>query len=110
MSSTHLDIWVGADLTETWLALNEEDEVHDLTGAVLAGKMRSTVRSDTVVATLTCTVADAENGLLTVSLTDTETAELRPHSGVWDLFMTQAGVVTPVITDGTYTIRERASR
>lgn len=105
----HLDIYVGADLVAAYLALNDEDEVHDLTGATITSKLRSSLSSSSSVA-LTCTVLDAESGIFQVALTDTMTADFRPGTGVWDAFITQAGLTEPLIADGTYTIHQRASR
>lgn len=103
----HLDIYIGADLVEAMLALNDS-EPHDLTGATIAAKMRASLSNGSATA-FTCNVIDAENGIFTVELAAAATADLHPGHGVWDGSITQAGK-TEHLLEGTYTIRQRAAR
>lgn len=105
-----LDIYIGADCLESYLALTDDDEVVDLTGATLAGKLRPSLQSETVIATLDCTVVDGPGGVLSVGLDAATTSNLLPGSGVWDLSITLAGVTFLLAAGAKYSIHKRASR
>jgi len=69
----------------TYVAVNDpgNDEL-DITGRSYASSV-ATGRGGTVVATPTVTVDDASLGMLTVSLTDTQTDALVNATYIWDL-------------------------
>ena len=48
-------------------------------------------------ATFTCTVTSGVNGVLTLSLSSTDTALMDPNNYVWDLQENASGVITTVL-------------
>lgn len=83
----------------------------DLTGATFATKGRTSRGSSTVVWTATATLdADPTTGRFTLTIPLATTSTLESGQGVWDVLMALGGTVTPVITDGRYTIERAVSR
>ncbi len=67
----------------------------NLSGYTFAAQVRPSYSSSAVTATFTCTVTDAAGGLMTISLTSTQTAALlAPSKGQWDLWMYQTSPAT----------------
>lgn len=63
----------------------------DLTGYTVAAEARRSYSDKNELFTLTCTVTDAANGIMTITVTDETTANLpAPASGVWDLYITDS--------------------
>lgn len=104
-----LDIHIGADFVESFLSLDYNDEPVDLTGATFVCKLRPSLKSDQVAASLDGDVVDGPSGILKLTLGAAATALLQPGSGVWDLEITLEGLVFHAAS-GTYRILERASR
>ena len=57
----------------------------NLTGYSVASKFRSTHDSSTVVGTFTCTISDAANGKITLSMTNSTTSAVEEGIYVYDL-------------------------
>ena len=106
----NLDIYIGADLFETLKAMDDNRAPVDLTGATFEGKLRASVDSDDVVATLVVAVVDASAGTFSLALTAATTANLATGTGSWDLWVTVGGKTLPVVVDGRYRIQKRISR
>ena len=85
----------------------------DLTSYIFAAQVRPAYSSAAVTATLTCTVTDAANGVMTISLTAIQTAALpAPFTGQWDLWMNQTGPPATAlrVMAGNVTIIPRVTR
>lgn len=63
---------------------NSDGSPKDLTGYTIAGKIRQSALSASVVQTFTCAVTDASAGQVTVSLTAVQTAALPTSGGAYD--------------------------
>lgn len=62
-------------------------EVQDITGYTFAAQMRERLQSDTSY-DFTCLVTNALQGTFTVTMTDTQTAQIPAGEYSWDLVMT----------------------
>ena len=85
-----------ADFSRTF-ALKTADVTTDITGYTFAGTLKPTFHSDTSVS-FTAVVTDALQGLFSIKLTDTQTADMTPGDWVWDLVQTDtAGLKTRLL-------------
>ena len=99
----------GATFTRT-LTVKENNSAMNLTGYSVASKMRSTHDSSTVVGTFTCTISDAANGKITMSMTNSTTSAIEEGIYVYDLEITSgAGAVTRVL-QGNITVTPEVTR
>ena len=81
--------------------------VYPLTGATAAAKIRETAASTTSFA-FTCNVTEA-TGVITVSMTATETAAITIENGVWDIELTEGATVTR-LCEGTVYIKPEVTK
>ena len=92
------------------LTLQENSSAMNLTGYSVASKFRSTHDSSTVVGTFTCTISDAANGKITLSMTNSTTSAVEEGIYVYDLEITSgAGAVTRVL-QGNITVTPEVTR
>ncbi len=66
----------------------------NLTGATLAAQIRPNSESSELTESFTVAVVSAPAGTITLSLTDTETALIRPGTYAYDIEVTIAGTKT----------------
>jgi hypothetical protein len=71
-----LTIEQGATFSRQVTWQNEDGSAVNLTGYALAGKLRRKTSDQQAIATFTCTITNAGNGIFTFSLTATQTASL----------------------------------
>ena len=82
----------------------------NLSGYSVASKFRSTHDSGTVAGTFTCTISDASNGKITMSMTNSTTSAIEEGMYVYDLEITNsAGTVTRVL-QGSITVTPEVTR
>ncbi len=81
--------------------------VYPLTAMTAAAKLRATAASTTSYA-FTCAVAES-TGVITVSMTATETAAIAITAGVWDLELTSGATVTRLL-EGTVDITAEVTK
>lgn len=81
----------------------------NITGRTYAAQIRATPDSATILATFTCAITDAPNGVVTCTLSATTTAALTPTSAVWDMQETNGSVVTTLLA-GRVTIARDVTR
>jgi hypothetical protein len=92
------------------LTLQENSSAMNLTGYSVASKFRATHDSGTVVGTFTCTISDAANGKITMSMTNSTTSAIEEGIYVYDLEITSsAGSVTRVL-QGKVTVTPEVTR
>lgn len=112
-----LSIYQGDDFSLT-LRLREQNPdltlgaYIDLTGATAKAEIRATAASATVLAEFTATVLDqtVTPGGLQLSLTHDQTAGLAAGvNGVWDIQVTQAGLITTYL-HGNVTVTAEVTR
>jgi hypothetical protein len=103
----NLTIDQGTDYSTTITLTDEEDGVVNLTGYTANAQLRKTYSSSNSV-TFTTAVSDIQ-GLVTLSLTDTQTANITPGRYVYDVILT-TGSVTTRIVEGIVTVTPRVTR
>ena len=92
------------------LTLQEDSAAMNLAGYSVASKFRSTHDSSTVAGTFTCTISDASNGKITISMTNSATSSVEEGIYVYDLEITSgAGSVTRVL-QGNITVTPEVTR
>jgi len=99
----------GATFTRV-LTLQENASVMDLTGYSVASQLRSTHDSNTVVGTFSCSLTDASNGQITMSMTASATGAIEEGMYVYDTEITSsAGAVTRIL-QGKVTLTPQVTR
>ena len=92
------------------LTLQENSAAMNLSGYSVASKFRSTHDSGTVAGTFTCTISDASNGKITMTMTNSTTSAIEEGMYVYDLEITNsAGTVTRVL-QGSITVTPEVTR
>lgn len=81
----------------------------DLTGRSYTAQIRATTDAATALA-ITVTNTDLPNGLITLSLTDVQTRDNVPRTGVWDLQETDTGGLKSTLIAGKVTAVEDVTR
>jgi hypothetical protein len=69
----------------------------NITGRTYTAQIRKNKTQDSVDATLTCSVTDAVNGEITITLANTTTTNLRPGTYYWDLQQNASGVRNTIL-------------
>lgn len=70
----------------------------NITGRTYTAQLRRVKTQDTVDATFTCTLSDAVNGEITITLGHTDTAALRVGTYYWDLQQIASGVRNTILS------------
>lgn len=92
-----LVIYVGDTLSFTVTSKDSDGAAINIAGRTYAMKIRPSADSSTVIATATCTITDAANGVVTVSIPATTTDDLEAGVAVADLEETTGGTVTTLV-------------
>jgi hypothetical protein len=87
----------------------EDGSVFDLAGYTPAAQIRRNYATNTVSATFTSNVFQAANGTLTLTLTPSQTANLKYGRYVYDVEISSAGVVLRPI-EGIITVYPQVTR
>lgn len=82
----------------------------DLTGHTWLCQIRKSHDATAVVQAVTVTTVDAVNGLIRLSIANTDTATLAPGSYLWDLQSTDASGVVRTWVRGTALVTAEVSR
>lgn len=98
----------GTDYTTSINLTDDNDNVVDLTGYTGVGQMRKTYTSSNAVS-FSITLESA-NGVVVMSLTDTQTAAITAGRYVYDVFVTSPANITSRIVEGIVTVTPRATR
>jgi hypothetical protein len=111
----------GSDLSLPIVLQVSSGVAWDLTAATIAAKIRRKFSDSVALQVLTVTVTDAVNGAFKITLTAAETAALsisttaqnpndrRVSLGVYDIEVTDAGIVTRVL-EGTVELSQEATK
>lgn len=103
----NLTIDQGTDYSTTITLTDEEDNVVNLTGYTANAQLRKTYSSSNSV-TFTTAISDIQ-GLVTLSLTDTQTANITPGRYVYDVLLTVNSTTTRIV-EGIVTVTPRVTR
>jgi hypothetical protein len=98
----------GTDYTTSINLTDDNDNVIDLTGYTAAGQLRKTYTSSNAVSF--GLELESANGVVKLSLTETQTANIVAGRYVYDVFVTSPASVTSRIVEGIVTVTPRATR
>jgi len=79
------------------------DDIQDLTDYSFQAKVRERIQSDTSY-DFTVTITDAATGAITLTMTDTLTATIKPGDYVYDLVMTDDAGLKTRLLEGMATV------
>lgn len=79
------------------------DDIQDLTGYSFAAKVKERIQSDTGY-DFTVTVTDEATGAITMTMSDTSTATIKPGDYVYDLVMTDGAGLKTRLLQGMATV------
>lgn len=82
----------------------------DISGWTFLMKVRGHPRSEGVVATYTDELVGNEDGILTLTLTDTQTTELNPGYYVYDIIGENESEIKHVVAEGVLVVSNIISR
>ena len=92
------------------LTLQENGSAMSLSGYSAASQFRSTHESSTVVGTITSTISNASGGVITLSMTATQTGAIEEGIYVYDIEITSgAGSITRIL-QGKVTVTANVTR
>lgn len=91
------------------LTVKEDGSAKDLAGFSVRAQMRPTIDSSTLTATFTCTVTDTDNGILTMTLPYTTTADIDVGQYFYDLEL-YTGSTSQRLIQGTATVSGEVTR
>lgn len=97
----------GTDYSTSITLTDDEENVIDLTGYTANAQIRKTYSSSNSV-TFTTTITPAQ-GVIVLSLTDSQTANIVPGRYVYDVILT-TGSTTSRIIEGIVTVTPRVTR
>jgi len=86
------------------------DSVMDLSNYTIKSEMRKHPGSTTGVTTFTSTIASAAGGVVTIGLTTTQTATLKPGRYVYDVLLTDNSGVRDRVVEGMVIVSQGATR
>lgn len=76
----------------------------NIAGYTITSQMRRSYYSANASANITCAVANATNGLITMSVTAANTANIKPGRYVFDIKMVDTANVTSRVLEGLITV------
>lgn len=76
--------------------VSESGVLKNLTGYLARAQIRRTAGNASIVQAITCTLTDAVNGEITITISAADTAALTDTNGVWDMELDDQGG-TPVV-------------
>lgn len=93
------------------LTVKEGGVVKDLTGYSGRAQMRSTIASDTIAATFTCTVTDPDQGIVKMELRNGDSSAITPGRYFYDLELyTENNVIVKRLLKGEVTLNAEVTR
>ena len=112
MAATYnLTLRMGDTESVTVTIQDENGSAVDISGRTYAAQVRANAEDTTILATFTCAIVNAAQGILTATLTSTETRALTPGLAVWDLQETNpVGPVVTTLLAGQVTIVQDVTR
>ena len=99
----YLELYIdqGSDFSDT-IVVNDytTDYFQNLSNYVVTGQLRRSMLSVNASANLTCSVTDSKNGVMTISMTAANTANLRPGTYVYAIKTRDATGFTSRLVEG----------
>ncbi|MFA5340306.1 MAG: hypothetical protein WC332_00875 [Clostridia bacterium] len=89
------------------VTVTDDSGVYDMSTATAAAKLRETADATTAYE-FDCTI-NSTTGVITVTMSATDTADIAITSGVWDLELTEGTTVTRLL-EGTVTISPEVTK
>lgn len=96
---SNLTVDQGTDFTASVDVTDTDGDALNLTGFTVAGQVRRSYYSSTAI-TLTCAVANATSGVITVSLSAAQSDAMKPGRYVYDVEITNSGGVKTRVLEG----------
>jgi hypothetical protein len=97
-----LNIKIGDTETVTVTRQDSAGTPINITGRTYSAQVRAKASSSTPLATFSCAIVNAANGIFACTLSATTTASLVPADAVWDLQEVNGVVVTTLLTGPVY--------
>lgn len=97
----------GADYSTTIRLTDDDENVVSLTGYTASAQMRKTYTSSNAV-NFTTTLGST-TGIVTLALSDTQTANLTPGRYVYDVLLTRSGLTSRIV-EGIVTVTPGVTR
>jgi hypothetical protein len=107
--SRDISIYQGDTYVHELRLKNNANAVINITSRTYSGQIRKKRNSDTIAATFSSEITNAANGVVVMSLTSANTANIAAGSYVYDFQETNGSVVTTLIT-GVVTVVGEVSR
>jgi hypothetical protein len=96
---SNLTVDQGTDFTASVDVTDTDGDALNLTGFTVAGQVRRSYYSSTAT-NLTCAVANATSGVITVSLSAAQSDAMKPGRYVYDVEITNSGAVKTRVLEG----------
>jgi hypothetical protein len=104
-----MDIHQGTTFTRTLTIEEPAGTPVDITTYTFKAEIKKNKTDSTALDEFTITLSDPTNGILTMSLTDTETSALPAIIGFYDLIMTDGSSAKSRILEGRVTITQQVT-
>ena len=109
--TTNLTIYTGTDFAQTFvLEDNQSNSVKDLTGYNACAQMKRYESSRKTADFTIAFATDRKQGRITISLTSTETADLKAGKYFYDLLLNSATGTTERVVEGTVHVKKSITR
>lgn len=111
--AAYVELFIDQGTTfNTVINLNDEDSTApiNLAGCIVRSQMRRSYYSQNASANLTCTVTDADDGEITISLTDGETSNIKAGRYLFDIEVKDTSNVVSRLLEGIITVTPQITR
>ena len=108
-ATRNINIYQGDTYAHELRIKNSSNANVNITSRTYTGQVRKKRNSDTAAATFTSEITNAANGIVILSLTSAQTANIAAGTYVYDFQETNGAIITTLIT-GTVTVTGEVSR
>lgn len=108
-ATRNITIYQGDTYAHELRIKNSSNANVNITSRTYTGQVRKKRNSDTAAATFTSEITNAANGIVILSLTSAQTANIAAGTYVYDFQETNGAIITTLIT-GTVTVTGEVSR
>jgi len=108
-ATRNITIYQGDTYAHELRIKNSSNANVNITSRTYTGQVRKKRNSDTAAATFTSEITNAANGIVVLSLTSAQTANIAAGTYVYDFQETNGTIITTLIT-GTVTVTGEVSR
>jgi hypothetical protein len=99
----------GTDFEQNFTLFNDDSTYLSLAGYAVTSKLRKYYGSTSGITTFTSSVVSAAQGILKISLNETQTASLNPGRYVYDILITSPSNITTKVIEGMILVEGTAS-